>query len=487
MIPALVGKRACLLVPLAVLLLAAPFATAQVGVPTEQAPTSAATQRIAVTAGQSTVLSTDFDVTRIAVTNPEVANALVVDPRSVLIDGKAPGTITLLVWGENQRRQYAVVVGTPPSLLQQRLQALFPSEGITVSASDNALILSGRASSADVASRAVEIAAASSDKAKVVNLLQLPNTPNSQQVLLQVRFAEVNRRALTELGASLFTSPTGVRNTIGRTTTQQFAAPGYDNLQATKSGKEFGSAVTSASGNMTFSDFLNVFLFSEKYDLGALIRALSTKGLFQSLAEPNLIAYNGQEASFLAGGEIPIPIVQGGIATNAVTIEYKEFGIRLNFRPTIIGDTIRLHVRPEVSSLDFTNGIILSGFRIPAITARHAETEVELRDGQSFAIAGLIDNSLVEDASKIPGLGDIPILGKLFSSRATTKNRTELMVLITPHLVRPLNPADVPALPALQKPFLPPTAGIGSQLKGGGGTVDAPPVSTPAAAAGGTR
>lgn len=439
--------------------------------------TTSAVQRITLTAGRSTVLSTDFAITRIAVTNPAVADAVVVQPQEVLIDGKAPGTISLIVWGTTERRQYDLVVEPGVSTLEQRIQALFPGEDIRVNANEEAIILSGRVSSNTISLRAAEIAGATASKAKIVNLLQLPGGSESQQVLLQVRFAEVSRQALTELGVSFFTSPTGIGNTLGRVTTQQFAVPGFDNLSASKANSDPGSAVTSASGNLTFSDFLNLFLFSERFDIGAMVRALNQKGLFQSLAEPNLIAYNGQEASFLAGGEIPVPVVQG--ISNAVTVQFKEYGIRLNFTPTIAGDTIRLKVKPEVSTLDFPNGIVLSGFRIPALSTRRAETDVELRDGQSFAIAGLLNNMSQDDAQEIPGLARLPIIGHLFQSKSNRVQRNELMVLITPRLVRPLNPDEVPPLPTLQRRFLPPTEGIGGELEGGGGVQDAPAPAKP--------
>jgi len=428
--------------------------------------------KITLTAGRSTVLTTDFDITRIAVTDPAVADAVVVQPREVLIDGKAPGTISLIVWGGTERRQYDLVVDPGISTLEQRLQVLFPSERISVSANGEAIILSGPVSSNEVALRVAEIAAATAPKSKVVNLLQLPGGAGSQQVMLQVRFAEVSRRALFELGVSLFTSPTGVENTIGRTTTQQFAAPGFESLEWSKTSSDFGAEVTSASGEFTFGDFLNLFLFSQKYDIGAMIRALRGRGLFQSLAEPNLIAYNGQEASFLAGGEIPIPVVSG--LTNSVGIEYKEYGVRLTFTPTVAGDTIRLRVRPEVSTLDFPNGILLSGFRVPALATRRAETDVELRDGQSFAIAGLLNNLSQDDVQEVPGLSKIPIIGHLFRSRAERAEQTELLVLITPILVRPLNPDEVPPLPTLERRFLPRGEDLGETLEGGGGRLDAP-------------
>jgi pilus assembly protein CpaC len=430
--------------------------------------------RITLTAGRSTVLSTDFDIVRLAVTDPAIADATVVERREVLIDGKAAGTVSLILWGANAaRRQYDVVVDPGVSTLQQRMQTLFPNEDIEVSANGDAVILSGRVSNTEVSLRAAEIARAVSSKAQILNLLQVPGGPGSQQVLLQVRFAEVSRRALMELGVSLFTSPTGIESTIGRVTTGQFTAPGFTGLQWEKNSNNFGAEVVSAEGQFTFADFLNVFLLSQKYDLGALIRALRTRGLFQSLAEPNLIAYNGQEASFLAGGEIPVPQVSGN--TGNVSIEYKEYGIRLNFRPTVAGDTIRLRVRPEVSTLDFPNGILLGGFRVPALATRRAETEVELRDGQSFAIAGLLSNMSQDDVAEVPGLAKLPIIGHLFRSKRQSADQTELMVLITPQLVRPLNPDEVPPLPTLQQRFIRRDEHIGGVLQDGG-VADAPDV-----------
>jgi pilus assembly protein CpaC len=413
-------------------------------------------EQIRITAGRSTVLTTDFEITRIAVTNPAVADATVVAPREVLIDGKAPGTISLVVWGANQRTQYDLVIAPGVTTLQQRLRALFPGEEIEVGVTDEAVVLSGRVSSNQVMLRVGEITKAAAPKLNVINMLQLPGGSDSQQVLLQVRFAEVNRRALQELGVALFTGAGGFHNWVGRSTTQQFPAPAFDTNQ----------------GGLVFSDFLNLFFFNTEENLGGVIKALQQKGFLQSLAEPNLIAYNGQEASFLAGGEFPVPFVSG--TANAVSVVFKEFGIKLNFTPTVAGDTIRLKVRPEVSSLDFANGVTISGFRIPALITRRAETDVELRDGQSFAIAGLLNNLSQEDSAAIPILGSLPIIGPLFKSKADRAERTELMVLITPRLVRPLNPDEVPPLPNQMRRFLPPTDAVGQELSGQGGPVDAP-------------
>jgi pilus assembly protein CpaC len=219
-----------------------------------------------------------------------------------------------------------------------------------------------------------------------------------------------------------------------------------------------------------------------------VIRALENTGQFQSLAEPNLIAYNGQEASFLAGGEFPVPVVQS--ATGTVTVQFKEFGIRLTFTPTIAGDVIRLKVAPEVSALDFANGVSLGGFRIPALTTRRAQTDVELRDGQSFAIAGLLNNISQDDKAAIPFLSKLPIIGYLFKSKAERAEQAELMVLITPRLVRALDPDEVPPLPTRFKPFITPKKDEKKDKGNGGdlakdlqgvGTVDAPePPAAPA-------
>jgi pilus assembly protein CpaC len=413
-----------------------------------------------VTAGRSTIVNTNFGVTRIAITNPTIADAVVVKPNEVLIDGKAPGTISLIVWGGgDQRMQYDVVVEQPVNPLEQQLHQLFPGEEIAVTANADALVLTGRASSTQTMLRIGEIAKSAVPKANVINMLQVAGGSDAQQVMLQVRVAEVNRQALTELGVTLFTGPTGVGDWIGRGTTGQFPSVGFKDLERNEVLDPSGDrGFLDLRGKMEFSDFLNIFLFNTDWNAGALIRALKQSGHFQSLAEPNLIAYNGREASFLAGGEFPVPIVN---SLGQVNVQYKEFGVRLNFTPTIAGDLIRLKVRPEVSSLDFNNGVTLEGFRIPALQTRRAETEVELRDGQSFAVAGLIDNTSQTDRAAIPILSQIPIIGTLFKSKAERQGRTELLVLITPRLVRALNPDEVPTLPTMPGRFLPSESELG--------------------------
>jgi pilus assembly protein CpaC len=267
----------------------------------------------------------------------------------------------------------------------------------------------------------------------------------AQEVLLQVKFAEVDRTALTQLGVNFIS--TGAANVLGTTTTGQFGGFGSQQISQT-TGQ--GNTVTA---NETISNVLNLFLFRPDIHFGAVIEALQNKNLLQILAEPNLIAVNGKEASFLAGGQFPFPIVQPGAGFTAVTISFKEFGVRLQFTPVIMPNgNIHLKVAPEVSTLDFANALTISGFTVPALSTRRAETEFELQDGQSFVIAGLMDNRVTDINNKIPGLGDIPILGTFFRSKNAQKSRSELMVLCT---VRRISPnTEPPAPPKDPKPFL---------------------------------
>lgn len=412
---------------------------------------------ISVFVGRSTVIDVGVPIKRVSLTTADVADVIVTSSSQLLVNGKAPGTISMFVWERaGGLRRYEIVVRRDLDTLDDQLKELFQGEAIEAHSNGRQIVLSGSVSSEDVAARATDVAAGFVEKREdVVSLLQVAQGPRSTQVLLRVRFAEVSRSALTELGLSLFTGPEGVQNTLGRITTQQFAAPGFEGLEWTKENSDFGALVESAGGKLTFSDFLNFFVLSERFDLGLLVRALETRGLFESLAEPNLVAESGKEASFLAGGEFPIPVAQGSGANIGVSVVYKEFGVRLTFTPTVIGDRVHLKIRPEVSLLDFNNAVVLNGFRIPALITRRTETEVELRDGQTFAIAGLINNSMTETLRKIPFIGDIPILGRLFRSKAARKDQTELVVMITPHILPWDSTGVTDALPRLQEPFLP--------------------------------
>ena len=393
--------------------------------------------------GRSTVLNVGQPITRVSLTSPDVADAMVTAHQQLLVHGKAPGTITMFVWDRSGGiRRYEVVVQRDLSQLVHQIEQLFPGEPISVTGNGEHVVIAGTVTSKYVVDKAAEVAAGYVKKAEdVVNLLKQQEGIASQQVLLRVRFAEVSRTALTELGSSFFANGFKDGRWFGRTTTQQFPAPDFD----------------SDNGGLVFSDFLNLFVFDMKNGLGGVIKALQTKGLFQSLAEPNLIAENGKEASFLAGGEYPYPVVQGTGGGTSVSIQFKEFGVKLNFTPTLVGDSlIKLKVRPEVSSLDFSNGLTVQGFRVPALTTRRAETEVELQDGQTFAIAGLMTNTVSSTMSKIPGIGDIPILGLLFRSKAAQKAQTELVVMITPTILRRNSTGVSPSLPNIIEPFMGP-------------------------------
>jgi pilus assembly protein CpaC len=425
--------------------------------------------------GRSTILNVGSTISRVSLTVPDVADAMVTTPQQLLIHGKAPGTISLFVWDKaGGIKTYEVNVRRDLSQLVEQVKQLFPGEPITVTVSGKDVVLAGTVSTKYVVDKAADVAAGYVEKKEnVVNLLKQQEGVTSNQVMLRVRFAEVSRSAMQEIGASYILDQFK-SDWDARATTQQFAAPDFD---------------SDKPGKITFSDFLNVFLFNNKHGVGAVIRALQNKGLFQSLAEPNLIASNGKEASFLAGGEYPYPVIQPGGSSNAVTIMFKEFGVRLNFTPTVLsGDMISLKVRPEVSALDFSNAITLEGFRVPALSTRRTETEVELQDGQTFAIAGLMNNTLNSTMSKIPGIGDIPVLGYLFRSRAYQKQQTELVVMITPQIVRRGSTGVSEGLPSLVEPYMgapsktmnPPAPYVGSprypvtQSRTGGGSQNQP-------------
>lgn len=393
--------------------------------------------------GRSTILNVPAPISRVSLTVPDIADAMVTTPQQLLIHGKAPGVISLFVWDRaGGITTYEVNVRRDLSQLIDQMKQLFPGEPISVTGSGKDVVISGTVSSKYVIDKATDVASGYVEKKEnVVNLLKQQEGVASNQVLLRVRFAEVSRSALQELGGSLILDQ--FKNDLwdARSTTQQFAAPVFD---------------SSKPGRLDFSDFLNLFVFNSKQGVGAVVRALSSKGLFQSLAEPNLIALNGKEASFLAGGEYPYPVVQPNGQNNAITILFKEFGVRLTFTPTVLGnDLIDLKLRPEVSTLDFTNAIILDGFRVPALSTRRTETEVELADGQTFAIAGLLNNTLNNTMQKIPGIGDIPVLGYLFKSRAYQKDQSELVVMITPTILRRGSTGVSEGLPSLVEPYLP--------------------------------
>ena len=417
---------------------------------------------ISVSVGKSVVVNSSLPIERVSVGFGDVAEATAVGPKEVLVDGKAPGETSLIIWQQGGGKLFFDVTVQQSGFankshldsLRRQLHSELPEQKIEASVEGDLIFLRGTVKDLTSADRAMAIAGA---MGKPVNLLFVDVPQPEAQILLKVRFASVDRSLSTQLGINIFS--TGAANTIGSITTGQFSPPTI----GSGSGGSSGGGLPGKNGvTATLSNALNLFFFRPDLNLGATIQALETKGLLEILAEPNVLAYNGKQASFLAGGEFPYPVVQGASVggTNAVTIVFKQFGIRLNFIPTITPrGTIRLQVAPEVSALDYANGVTVSGFTVPGLSVRNVNTEVELGEGQSFAIGGLLDNRETEAFNKIPFIGDIPILGKLFQSKTKTRQNTELMVIVTPQLVRPI-PAGG-ALPNLSYPvpFLKPNTG----------------------------
>jgi pilus assembly protein CpaC len=379
------------------------------------APAGAAAQRIvsqverviSVSKGSSVLLVNPLAISRFSVGEPSVAEAIVLSPTEVLINGKGLGTTTLLIWDNSgQVRVNSVEVTADAPGLQRFLKQLMPDEDIQVSASGNTVTVSGNVKDPNSVARAIEIAKGSG--ATIIDNLV---APQAVQVLVRVRFAEINRTALKDWATRFATL----------------------NPHKLDDNGDWSGTTDPTVGNNSITFLLN----SGDANLRAFIQAATQKGDLRTLAEPNLMTLPGKEASFLAGGEFPYPSVQGGSSSGAVSIVFKDFGIKLKFTPNIARNgAIRLKVAPEVSSLDFANGLTIQGFQIPSLRTRRAETEVELREGQYLAIAGLMDNETTRNLTKIPFLGDIPILGELFKSRGTRDRRTELLVVVTPELVQ---------------------------------------------------
>ncbi len=387
----------------------------------EQAPPAGGvTGTLMVTVGKSITIDSPLNIQRVYYANGDLVEAVAINPKEVLITGKAPGVTTLMLWQQNgNRMMYELTVRPSPvklDAIRQQIARDFPDDEINISWDNDTAFVRGTVKDVTSADR---IMAMVLTLGKAINLLRVKIPEVEPQILLKVKFADVDRSASQSFGINIasaaFNQDTGI-------STGQFGNTGIDN-----------------SGSFSLSEALNILLFRKDLNLGATIQALEAKNMLQMLSEPNVLAINGQQASFLSGGQFPVPMVQGNTSLGTVTIAFKEYGIRLTFLPNLTPrGTIRLKVSPEVSSLDFANGVQLQGFTVPALSTRKVDTEVELESGQSFVIAGLLDNNTTENLSKIPGLSAVPVLGKLFQSRAVTKKNTELLVIVTPELVRPI-------------------------------------------------
>ena len=409
------------------------------------------TQELKLTVGRSVVIDYPSDIGRISTSNPDIVDAVPITAREILINAKASGQSSLIVWSKSGERSFfSVTVDQNLESIQKLLKEAFPNETIEIVASRDSAQLNGRVSTQQVADRAAALVGPLVKS--IVNNLQIAPQPIDKQIVLHVKFAELNRSKADQLGLNILS--TGAANTPGRITTGQFTAGSASALNGV-----IGGSIQGTSTSFNLSDALNIFAFRPDLNLAAAIKALESNSVLQILAEPNLVTTNGKEASFLAGGEFPVPILQGGGNAGAVTIQFREFGIRLNFLPVITPNgTIKMHVKQELSTIDLNNAVVLSGFTIPALATRRAETDVELGEGQSFAIAGMIDERAQESFNKLPGLANIPILGVLFKSRERRKSKTELVVIVTPETIAPYNPGETVPMPKLDIKPLPDTA-----------------------------
>ena len=396
-----------------------PVGAAEIGPPAQQENVSRPA-KLTVTVGKSLIIDSPLNIQRISVANGDLVEAVAVNPKEVLLNGKGPGETSLIVWQQNGNRLvYDLTVRMSPLKLEavrEQVAREYPDSDIDVTFDNDTAFVRGAVKDVVAADR---VAAMVATLGKTVNLLRVEVPPVQTQILLKVRFANVDRGASADLGVNLASTALNQNTSI---TTGQFNGLKVDQ-----------------TGTFSLSDALNIFLFRRDLNLGATIKALESKRLLETLAEPNVMAIDGKPASFLSGGEFPYPMVQGGAGVGAVTIAFREYGIRINFLPVITPrGTIRLQVSPEVSALDYANAVTFEGFTIPALSTRKISTEVELESGQSFVIAGLLDNTMTETLNKIPGLANIPLLGKLFQTRARSKDNSELLVIVTPEVVRPI-------------------------------------------------
>jgi pilus assembly protein CpaC len=425
-----------------------------------------------MTVGKSVVIDYPSDIRQISTSSPDIVDASPVTTREILLHGKGLGSATMVVWSKTgQRTFYNVTVDLNLDPLRRLLKDSFPSDEIQAYTSRDSIALNGRVSSKDVQDRAMALAAAFSKT--VVNNMQLAVAPIERQILLRVKFAELDRSKELQFGVNLLAAPGN--NMIGASTGQfpsgsisgtitvpptasQGASTSNGSTASGSNSSSTGTTTASTVGNAvtyTISQALNLFALDPKLNMGAFLKALQSESILQVLAEPNLVTTNGKEASFLVGGEFPVPVLQGGANSGAVTVQFREFGIRLIFTPVVTPNkTIKLHLRQEVSTLDPADGVTVNGFTIPALSTRRAETDVELGEGQSFVVAGLVNNQEQETFSKIPVLSSLPIFGSLFKTRDEKKSRTDLVLLVTPEITEPLGSGDPKPSVYFPKDFL---------------------------------
>jgi len=419
---------------------APPDSLIRVETPTVPVVPGSVGQTLHVKVGQSLFFDTTTPLSRVYVDNPIVLQSYAASPRQVVVSGLVSGMATIVFWDEQgANTAYSIVVDVNVARLQEAFESQFPMDKILVSSDQDNIILRGYVASQEEFGLATKLAGGFGKT--IANSLRIA-PPHLRQVRLAVKFAEVDRTKAGHLGFSLLS----LGNTVAMTGTSQyqaFQAPTISNPVSTLT--------------ETINTPLNLLLYSQSLNLGAAIQDMESKQVLQILAEPTITALSGHTGTFLAGGEFPFPMVEGGVSGQvAVTVEFKPYGVSLNFLPTVLDDgTIRLHVAPEVSALDYTNEVEIAGYTIPAISSRSAETDIELRDGQTFALTGLLDRRLTDQFEHMPGIASIPIIGALFHSKSTQRSTTELLVIVTPHIVDEVsNPDPVPTPPTPARPFL---------------------------------
>ena len=399
-------------------------------------------QSLHILVGRSVAISTASRLKRVYVSAPVVIDSFTASPTQIVVTAKATGISSLILWDEDGKSQvYLVSVDTDASQLQNDIRQALPNDSIRAVALEDRITLSGTANSITSSTTAATIAAQYGKT--VVNAI-LVRPPHLRQVRIKVQMIEVDRTKLDTFGINILSQG---KNT-GVSGTGQFPA-----VTTTTSTASTGTA---NPPSLTVSSALNLLYYNSGVNVGMILQDLQNKQLAQILAEPTITTLSGQKATFLSGGEFPFPVIQasaGGLAS--ITIQFRPYGVKLDFTPIVNADgTIQLTVAPEVSALDFSNAVTISGYTIPAISTRRAETQVELRDGQTFAISGLIDHRTIDLYNKMPGVGDIPVLGKLFRSKSTTSSAVELVVLVTPTLLDPLVDDSIPTRPILPVPLL---------------------------------
>jgi pilus assembly protein CpaC len=395
--------------------------------------------------GRSMFINTDNRIRRVYVSNPDVLDSFTSSPHQIVITSKAPGLASLVLWDETgQSRAYLINSDIDVGNLHNALREAFPNDNIHVEGHGDQVELAGTVSSSETADAAAKLAALFSKN--VANSL-LVSTKHTPQVRLKVRVIEIDRSRAAQLGFNFF----GPGVNSFSSSTGQFGA-----VTVGANPPSSASAPTATTSLLSLSSLLGLFYYNQGMQLGAAIQALWTKQIAQILAEPTLTAISGEKASFLSGGEFPYPVVQGGTGGfTSVTIQFRPYGVKVDFTPNVLADgTIQLKVAPEVSALDYSNEVTISGYTIPAISTRRADTQIELKSGQSFCISGLLDNRTTNQLEKIPGIGDIPILGKLFQSTNTSKSVEDLAVIVTPTLVDPLTDNPVTTQPTTAIPFI---------------------------------